>query len=142
MRYGDNTVTLAEQEPSHWFMRLWRRFRPTTGWGVFWLTLGAVLLLPVALVSGALFPGLDPAVTLSVAAFLFGWWLARRQMSGARAAAIVFATGILADLVWGVFVLRPLPLIAQLDDWWTWALGRRSTPEPVGQGIDRRSRHG
>jgi transglutaminase-like putative cysteine protease len=127
--YGDNLVTL-EERPS-WFMRLWHRYQPTTGWGVFLLTLSAVLLLPIALVSGEMFPGLDPAITLSIVAFVFAWWLAHRTVSGPAAAALILATGILADLLWGVFVLRPLPLVAQLGAWWSWAIGKRVAPEPV-----------
>lgn len=127
--YGEDTASLAEQSP--WFYKLWRRFRPTTGWAVFWLSLGAVLLLPAALVNSEMFVGLGPAVTLSLAAFVFGWWLAHRPVSGPAAAAIVLATGIIADLLWGVFVLRPLPLLAQLGGWWSWALSRRIAPEPA-----------
>ncbi|MGE5602345.1 MAG: transglutaminase domain-containing protein, partial [Nitrososphaerales archaeon] len=78
-----------------------------------------------------MFPGLDPAITLSVVAFVLAWWLAHRQISGPAAAAIVLGTGILADLLWGVFVLRPLPLLAQLAAWWSWAISKRTAPEPV-----------
>ncbi|MGE5603773.1 MAG: hypothetical protein ACM30E_12030, partial [Nitrososphaerales archaeon] len=84
--FGDNMV-VDERPP--WFMRLWHRYRPTTGWGVFLLTLAATLLLPIALVSSEMFPGLDPAITLSVVAFVLAWWLAHRQISGPAAAAIV-----------------------------------------------------
>ncbi len=125
----DDTATPVEQSP--WFARLWRRFRPTTGWLVFWLALSAVLLLPSAMINSEMFVGLGPAVSLSIAGFLFGWWLAHRRMSGPAAAAAVVAMGIVADLVWGVFVLRPLPLAGQLARWVSWSTGGRTPPEPA-----------
>lgn len=127
--YGDDAF--VPTGPTPWFVRLWQRYRPTTGWGVFWLSLAAVVLLPAALVSGNLIPGVDPAVTLSVVAFIFAWWLAHRTISGPAAAAILFLAGVMADLMWGVFVLRPAPLIEQLGTWWTWALTRQAAPAPA-----------
>jgi transglutaminase-like putative cysteine protease len=132
--YGEDTTTTAEQSP--WFARLAHRHRPTTGWAVFLLTLGGVMLLPAALVNSEMFPGLDPVVTLSLAAFVFAWWLAHRRITGPAAAAVIVGTGILADLLWGVFVFRPLPLIGQLGAWWSWALGKQGmqaspVPEPA-----------
>lgn len=131
--YEADAGSLVERPP--WFYRLWRRHRPAAGWAVFWLTLGAVLLLPVALLSGGMFAGLRPTVALSIPGFAFAWWLAQRRISGPAAAAVILVTGIAADLVWGVFVLRPLSLTVQLVGWWSWALtSRTATPaasEPV-----------
>ncbi len=126
---GENAAALVERQP--WFMRLWERYRPTTGWGVFWLALGAVLLLPVALIGSEMFPGLNPALTLSIVGFALAWWLAGRRMSGVAASVIIVTTGVVADLLWGVFVLRPLPLAGQLGRWWSWALSGRSAHEPA-----------
>ena len=67
--YGEDFASLRDQPP--WFVKLWKRFRPTTGWGVFWLSVGCVVLLPIALVSGGLIPGLDAAVALAIVAFVF-----------------------------------------------------------------------
>ncbi len=127
--YGENTVSLSESDA--WFVRLWRRYRPATGWGVFLLTLAAVLLLPIAVAGGELIPGVGPAVLLSVVGFVFTWWLAPRRISGPAAAVVILLTGIVADLIWGVFVLRPGALVPQLVSWWRWSLGERAAPEPV-----------
>jgi transglutaminase-like putative cysteine protease len=127
--YGDNYADLGESNA--WFVRLWRRYRPTTGWGVFFLTLAAIVLLPVAAVNGGLIPGLGPAIPLSAAGFVFAWWLAHRRISGPLASVVILLTGILADLLWGVFALRPGALIPQFVGWWTWAFGEQTTPEPA-----------
>ena len=128
--FGENYVSLTEQRA--WFVRLWRRYRPTTGWGVFLLTLSAVVLLPAALVGGELIPGLGPAVTLSIVGFVFG--------VVARASPHVRAAGCAVHRRWqassrtcsGAYSsLRPRPLVAQLGGWWTWALGERTAPEPA-----------
>lgn len=127
--FGENVELLAERPP--WFMRLWNRYRPTTGWGVFWLTLGAVILLPAAVVNGKLVPGADPVVALSILGFILAWWLSRRRIAGPAAVALLLLTGIVADLMWGVFVLRPAPLIGQLGRWWSWSLSRSTAAEPA-----------
>ncbi len=127
--YGDNYVSLEESDA--WFVRLWRRYRPSSGWGVFLLTLSAVLVLPVAVIGGELIPGLAPALSLSVLGFLFAWWLTRRRIAGPWAALVILAVGIVADLLWGVFALRPLALVPQLWRWSGWALGGRLPPEPA-----------
>jgi transglutaminase-like putative cysteine protease len=126
--YGENYVSLEESDS--WIVHLWRRYRPTTGWGIFLLALSAVVLLPAALMDGELIPGLAPAVSLSIVGFIFTWWLAQRKISGPLAALVILLAGIVADLLWGVFALRPAALAPQLAEWWTWTLGDRSYPEP------------
>lgn len=126
---GDNYVSFEESDV--WFARLWRRYRPTTGWGVFFLTLSAVILLPVALASGKLIPGLGPTLPLAILSFVFTWWLAHRRISGVWAAFVILLTGIVADLLWGVFALRPGPLLPQLAAWLRRALGNQALPEPA-----------
>lgn len=130
---GDNYVSFEESDA--WFARLWRRYRPTTGWGVFFLTLSAVILLPVALASGELIPGLGPTVPLAILSFVIAWWLAHcrfcGRMAGLWAALVILLTGIVADLLWGVYALRPGPMFPQLAAWSQWALGDRTLPEPA-----------
>ena len=123
-------VSLTESET--WFVRLWRRYRPTTGWGVFLLTLCAVLLLPAALVDGELIPGLDPAITLSIVGFVLAWWLAHRSLSGPLAALFIVAGRHRGRPALGrVRVAARRRLVAQLAGWWTWALGDRIDPAPA-----------
>ncbi len=128
--YGENAAPPVDER--NWIATLWARYRPSTGWGVFWLTLAAVVLLPASLVNSELFTGLDPAVTLSIVAFVLSWWLANTRLSGPAAAAVLLLAGVAADLLWGVFVLRPVTLLSQLGAWWSWALsGRPTAAEPV-----------
>jgi len=126
---GDRSESLDEQPG--WAIRLLRRYRPATGWSVFVFSSGAVLLLPIALADGNLLTGLDRTVLLSLASFLFAWWLALGRLSGFAATALIALTGVVADLLWGVFVLRPGALAAQLLRWWTWASNDRLGPEPA-----------
>lgn len=127
--WGDRPESQAEQPG--WAVRLIRRFRPATGWSVFVFTFGAVLLLPVALADGNLLVGLNRTVLLSAMSFVFAWWLAVRPLSGIAATALVVLTGVVADLLWGVFVLRPGAVAAQLLSWWAWASGNRLGPAPT-----------
>lgn len=126
---GDPLESLAEQPG--WAIRLLRRFRPVTGWSVFVFSLGAVLLLPVALADGNLLNGLNRTVLLSLASFVFAWWLALGRLSGIAATVLIALTGVITDLLWGVFVLRPGALAAQLLSWWSWASSSRLGPEPA-----------
>ncbi len=125
----DRFESLTEQPG--WVMRLLRRFRPATGWSVFVFSCGAVLLLPVALADGNLLTGLNRTVLLSLASFVVAWWLALGHISGTAATVLIVLTGVIADLLWGVFVLRPGALAAQLSSWWSWALNDRLGPEPA-----------
>ena len=127
--WGDQSESLAENPG--WAMRLLHRFRPATGWSVFVFSSGAVLLLPVALTDGNLLTGLNRTVLLSLASFIFAWWLALGRLSGIAATALIALTGVIADLLWGVFVLRPGALAAQLIGWLTWASNNRLGPEPA-----------
>lgn len=126
--WGDRPESLTEQPG--WAMRLIHRYRPSTGWSVFVFSFGAVLLLPVALADGNLLTGLNRTVLLSAVSFMFAWRLAMRPPSGIAATVLIVLTGIIADLLWGVFVLRPGALVAQLFGWWDWASGNRLGPEP------------
>ncbi len=126
---GDDAVSLSEQPG--WAMRLARRFRPSTGWGVFLLASSAMILLPVALADGELLTGLNRTVLLSVISFAFAWWLALRRMPGLAASALIGLAGVTVDLLWGVFVLRPGALASQLLNWWTWSFSDRQGTEPA-----------
>ena len=125
----DTAASLSEQPG--WAIRLARRFRPATGWGVFFLGCGAVVLLPLALADSDLLTGLNRTVLLSIMSFVFAWSLALRRMSGLAAAVLIVLAGVIADLLWGVFVLRPHALVAQLFEWWTWVSNGRQGAEPA-----------
>jgi len=127
--WGDQSENLVEQPG--WAMRLVRRFRPATGWSVFVFSSGAVLLLPVALADGNLLTGLNRTVLLSLASFVFAWWLALGRLSGVAATALIVLTGVISDLLWGVFILRPGALAAQLVSWLTWISNNREGTEPA-----------
>lgn len=110
-----NSVSSSVQpERAPWLVRAWVRYRPTTGWAVFLLTLASAELLPLALVYGEIVPGVSPAIGLGLGGMLLGWLLARRKVSGPAAAACLGATGLVATLLWGVRVLRPVLLLQQL----------------------------
>ena len=127
--HGNSVASLSEQPG--WAMRLAQRFRPPTGWAVFLFASAAVILLPVALADGKLLSGLNRTVLLSLLSFVFAWWLALRRLSGLAAAALIGLTGVFADLLWGVFVLRPGALALQLLKWWTWVSNDRQGTEPA-----------
>ena len=127
--HGDDVASLSEQPA--WAIRLARRFRPATGWGVLLFASAAVILLPAALADGNLLSGLTRTVLLSLLSFVFAWWLALRRLSGIAAAALIGLTGVIADLLWGVFVLRPGAFLLQLLDRWAWVSNDRQGIEPV-----------
>jgi hypothetical protein len=98
-----------------------RAVRPSEGWLVLVLALGAVLTLPATAVSNGLVVGLQPTIGLAIAGLLVGWWLGHRNLRGPLAAVILAVGGVAAVLLWGVHVFSLMPLVQQLGMravWW------------------------
>ncbi|MCU0500549.1 MAG: DUF3488 and transglutaminase-like domain-containing protein [Anaerolineae bacterium] len=100
--------------------RVVHRLRPREGWLVFALAWIGVVSLPSAAAEGRLLAGVGVTLTLSTLGLLFGWWLGRRRWRGFLVAPITFFTGVIATLMWGVYVLNPLPSLWQIARWLAW----------------------
>jgi transglutaminase-like putative cysteine protease len=100
--------------------RVVRRLRPREGWLVFALAWIGVISLPSAAAEGRLLAGVGVTLTLSTLGLLFGWWLGRRRWRGFLAAPVAFLTGVVATLMWGVYVFNPLPSLWQIGRWLAW----------------------
>ncbi len=123
-------LSLDEAQP-YWLTRLWRVLRPRGGWAVFALAWSAVISLPAAAIAGRLIVGLEPLAWLATLAFILAWWLAGRRISGLVAAGLLALSGLVADLIWGVQVVRIGPLALQLLRWLAAQLRRSDVPAPA-----------
>ncbi len=90
-----------------WFIRLAQRLRPVEGWPVFILAWAGVLCLPAALIDGQWLAGMGPGLWLATLAFILAWRLGHvDRLHGALVAVGLALSGCLADLLWGVQVLK------------------------------------
>ncbi len=64
--------------------------------------------------------GLEPTIWLATLGLVTGWWLGHRRIPGWAGFLCAAAAGLIADLIWGVYVLSPWPLVPQLARWSTW----------------------
>ncbi|MBM4459411.1 MAG: hypothetical protein FJ011_16915, partial [Chloroflexi bacterium] len=124
-----NAVALDASAPPPWFVRALRKAQPREGWIVFILAAAGVICLPMAAIEGRLLPGLGAAVWLALLGLTFAWWLGHRRWSGWLVAPGTLLGGCIADLIWGVYVFNPLPLIPEGARWLIWWVGRILMPE-------------
>lgn len=124
-----NAVALDASAPPPWFVRALRKAQPREGWIVFILAAAGVICLPMAAIEGRLLPGLGAAVWLALLGLTFAWWLGHRRWSGWLVAPVTLLGGCIADLIWGVYVFNPLPLIPEGARWLIWWVGRILMPE-------------
>lgn len=121
---------IAEERP-YFLVRLARAWRPRQGWAVFILAWAAVISLPIAAVDGRLILGLEPTIWLATLGLLLAWWLTPRRISGLTATGVLALAGVVADLIWGVRVVRIEPLVGQLLRWLGWLFSARDLPAPA-----------
>ena len=131
MTGAEDYARTATDEPTHFLVRAYRALRPREGYAVVALAVVAVVCLPIAALSGRMIAGLGATPGLAVAALLIAWWLAHRRIRGIFAAALLALGGVLAVLGWGVYVLRPWPVILQGCRWLAWWLGQRPAATPT-----------
>ncbi len=131
MTGAEGHARTASVEQTHFAVRVYRALRPREGYAVVALAVVAVVCLPLAALAGGMIAGLGATPGLAVAALLMAWWLAHRRIRGIFAAALLALGGVLAVLGWGVYVLRPWPLIPQGTRWLAWWLGQRSALTPI-----------
>ncbi len=98
---------------------------------MFALAWSAVISLPAAAIASRLIFGLEPLAWLATLALILAWWLAGRRVSGLVAATLLTLCGLAADLIWGVRVVRIMPLAGQLLRWLAAQLGERDVPAPA-----------
>ena len=113
MTGAEGHARTASAEQTHFAVRVYRALRPREGYAVVALAVVAVVCLPLAALAGGMIAGLGATPGLAVAALLMAWWLAHRRIRGIFAAALLALGGVLAVLGWGVYVLRPWPVILQ-----------------------------
>ena len=121
----DQVRSANDQPTTHWLVSLYRAARPREGYVVVALAVVAVICLPAAVLSGGLIVGLGATPGLAAAALLVAWWLAHRRLRGLLAAPLLALIGVCAVLTWGVYVLRPWPLILHGGHWLAWRLGEQ-----------------
>jgi transglutaminase-like putative cysteine protease len=113
-----------------WFLRLLQRFQPREGWLIFALAFLAVLCLPAQTIDANWLVGTASGLWLTTLAFLLAWRLAHARLSGWAAAGLLALAGVLADLIWGVYVLRPGPPLAEAGAHLAWWFAGRHPPAP------------
>jgi transglutaminase-like putative cysteine protease len=101
--------------------RVVRRLRPREGWLVLALAWLGVISLPAAAAEGQLLAGVGVTLTVSTLGLLCGWWLGRGRWRGFIVAPVALLAGSIVTLIWGVYVLNPLPSLWQIGRWVTWA---------------------
>jgi hypothetical protein len=117
---GNAARELSEDTP--FIGRVLRRWRPREGWLIAALAWLGVISLPAAAAEGRLLAGIEVAFLLSTLGLLFGWWGGHRRWRGLFFAPAGLLTGIAATLIWGVYVVSPLPLIWQAGRWLAWGI--------------------
>jgi len=117
---GSAAQELVEDTP--FIGRVIRRLRPREGWVIALLAWLGVISLPAAAVEGRLLAGIEVTFLLSTLGLLLGWWGGHRRWRGLLFAPAGLLAGILATLIWGVYVVNPLPLIWQGGRWLAWLI--------------------
>ncbi len=129
-RPAAETPSLAEERPP-WIVRLVRALRPREGWAVLLLAWTAAISLPAAASASRLVVGLEPLAWLATLALILAWWLAGRRISGWAAAGLLALSGLAANLIWGVRVVRLWPLVPQVARWLAGLVGNGATAPAV-----------
>ncbi|MGQ9767644.1 MAG: transglutaminase domain-containing protein [Anaerolineae bacterium] len=129
MAYG--APLTADEERPPLLVRAVAAWHPRGGWLVLALTWTAVITLPAAAISSGLIVGVWPAAVLATLGVLLAWGLAGGRLTGRAAAPLLALSGLAADLIIGVRVVRFGPLFGQLWQWLAWALGERAAPAPA-----------